>query len=139
MSKLLKKAIALILVLILVSANLVILGEYTIALALSDEELNEQTSETNHDNVEFNAYFEGETHIATFDVGDSDAKLYVQIKVNNAGYLENGIIELQNTNFKISEDVTNSNIQSIDRENNRITLNRITNGKAVTLDFQSRF
>ena len=42
MSKLLKKAIALILVLILVSANLVILGEYTIALALSDEELNEQ-------------------------------------------------------------------------------------------------
>lgn len=134
MSKLLKKAIALILVLILVSANLVILGEYTIALALSDEELNEQTSETNHDNVEFNAYFEGETHIATFDVGDSDAKLYVQIKVNNAGYLENGIIELQNTNFKISEDVTNSNIQSIDRENNRILLNRITNGTTVTFE-----
>ena len=134
MSKLLKKAIALIMVLILMSANLVILGEYTMVYALSDEELSEQTSETNHDNVEFNAYFEGEKHIATFDVENSDAKLYVQINVNNAGYLENGVIEFQNTNFKISEDFTNSNIQSIDRENNRITLNRITNGSTVTLE-----
>lgn len=134
MNKLFRKIIAFILVLILLSANMLVLGEYTIAYALSDEELNGQTSETNHDNVEFNAYFEGEKHIATFDVENSDAKLYVQINVNNAGYLENGVIEFQNANFKISEDVTNSNIQNIDRENNRILLNRITNAESVTLE-----
>ena len=129
MSKLFRKTIALILVLIMLSANLVILGEYTVAYALSDEELNAQTAETNHDNVEFNSYFTTNSHIATFDVGSKEAKLFVQINVNNAGYLENGLIEFQNTNFKISEDITNSNIQSIDRENNRIYLNKINNGQ----------
>ena len=38
MSKLLKRVVALILVLILTSANLIILGEYTLSLALSDDE-----------------------------------------------------------------------------------------------------
>ena len=118
----------------MLSANLVVLGEYTVAYALSDEELNAQTAETNHDNVEFNSYFTTNSHIATFDVGSKEAKLFVQINVNNAGYLENGLIEFQNTNFKISEDITNSNIQSIDRENNRIYLNKINNGQSVTLE-----
>ena len=44
MNKLFRKLIALFLVIILIGANLAILGEYTIAYALSDEELNEQTS-----------------------------------------------------------------------------------------------
>ena len=57
MSKLFEKIIALIMVIILMSANLLIIGEFTIAQALSDEELNEQTSKTNQKNVEFNSYF----------------------------------------------------------------------------------
>ena len=54
MSKLFEKIIALIMVIILMSANLLIIGEFTIAQALNDEELNEQTSKTNKKNVEFN-------------------------------------------------------------------------------------
>ena len=132
MSKLFERVIALILVLILTSANMFILGEYTIASALSDEELNAQTSETNHNNVEFNSYFYGGTHNQMLDIGSEDAKIYVQIKVNNVGYLENGVIEFQNTNFKLKDGITNDNIQSI--ENNQIKLKRINNGSDITLE-----
>ena len=69
MSKLFEKIIALIMVIILMSANLLIIGEFTIAQALNDEELNEQTSKTNQKNVEFNSYFYGEMHNQTFDIG----------------------------------------------------------------------
>ena len=134
MSKLLKRIIALILVLILVSANMIILGEYTIAYALSDEELNEQTSATNHKNVEFNSYFNGESHNQTFDINSDDSKIYLKIKINSAGYLQNGTIEFLNTNFKLKDGITNENIQSIDIKNNKISLNRLNNGSDITIE-----
>lgn len=134
MSKLLKRIIALILVLILVSANMMILGEYTIAYALSDEELNEQTATTNHKNVEFNSYFNGESHNQTFDINSDDSKIYLKIKINSAGYLQNGTIEFLNTNFKLKDGITNENIQSVDTENNKISLNRLNNGSDITIE-----
>ena len=134
MSKLFKKIIALILVLILISANMIILGEYTIALALSDEELNEQTSETNHRNVKFDSYFYGGIHKQDFDIKSEDAKIYLDIDVNNSGYLENGTIEFLNANFKLKEGISNENIQSIDVENNKIVLNRLNSGSNTTIE-----
>ncbi len=135
MSKLFEKTIALIMVIILMSANLLIIGEFTIARALSDEELNEQTSETNQRNVQFNSYFYGETHNQTFDIGSEDAKMYLRIVVNNAGYIDNGTtIEFQNANFKIKDGVSNENIKSIDTESNKIVLNKIDNGSDITLE-----
>lgn len=134
MSKLFEKIIALIMVIVLMGANLAILGEFTIAYALSDEELNEQTSKTNHKNVEFNSYFYGEIHNQTFEVGAEDAKIYLNIKVNNAGYLEDGVVEFQNTNFKLKGNIENDNIQSIDLEKNRIVLNKLNNGSDVTIE-----
>ena len=134
MEKILEKVIALILVIILVSANMLILGEYTIAYALSDEELSEQDAKTNQKNVEFNAYFDGGTHNKTFEIGDEGAKIYVNIKVNNAGYLENGTIEFLNTNFKLKDGITNENIQSVDVNTNKIVLNKLNNGSDVTIE-----
>ena len=134
MSKLFKKIIALIMVIVLMSANLAVLGEFTIANALSNEELNEQTSKTNHKNVEFNSYFYGGTHNQTFDIGSEDAKLYLNVKVNNAGYLENGTVEFQNANFKLKDGIENENIQSIDSENNKIVLNKLNNGSDITIE-----
>ena len=134
MSKLLKRVIALILVLILTSANLVILGEYTLSLALSDDELNSQDITTNNKNIEFNSYFYGDTHIQTFGVDSEDAKIYIRLGVKNEGYLENGTIEFQNANFKLKDGIQNENIQSIDVENNRITLNKLNNGSDVTIE-----
>lgn len=134
MSKLFKKIIALIMVIVLMGANLAVLGEFTIANALSNEELNEQTSKTNHKNVEFNSYFYGGTHNQTFDIGSEDAKLYLNVKVNNAGYLENGTVEFQNANFKLKDGIENENIQSIDSENNKIVLNKLNNGSDITIE-----
>ena len=134
MSKLFEKSIALILAIILLCANMLILGEYTIAYASSNVELNEQDSSTNHKNVEFNSYFNGGGHETTFDVGSEDAKLYLHIVVNNAGYVENGTIEFQNTNFKLKDGIKNENIQSIDTENNKIVLKQINNGSDITIE-----
>ncbi len=134
MNKLVKRIVALFLVITLMSANLLILGEYTIAYALSDEELNKQDSETNQRNVEFNSYFYGGTHNATFDIDSESAILYIRISVENAGYLENGTIEFQNNNFKIKEEISNENIQSINTETNIIVLNKINNGSDITIE-----
>ena len=134
MSKILEKVIAVILIIILTSANIILLGEYTIAYALSDEELIKQDSSTNNKNVEFNSYFYGETHNQVFSLESEDAKIYLRIKVNNAGYLQNGVIEFQNTNFKLKEGISNENIQSIDYQNNKIILNRINNGSDITIE-----
>ena len=134
MSKILERAIALMLIILLTSANFLILGEYTIAYALSDEELNNQNSSTNNKNIEFNAYFEGETHSKTFEIGNENAKMYLKIAVNEIGYLETGVVELKNTNFKIKEGITNEYIQSIDIENNQIYLNKINKGTNVTIE-----
>lgn len=134
MNSLLKKLLALFLVIVLVGTNLTILGEYTIALALSDDELNEQTSSTNHKNVEFDSYFYGNSHNQAFEINSEDAKIYLNVKVNNAGYLENGVVEFQNTNFKLKDGITNDNIQSIDIENNKILLNKLNNGSDIVIE-----
>ena len=135
MSKLFEKIIAIIMVIILVSANLLIIGEFTIAHALENDELNEQTSRTNQKNVEFNSYFYGEIHNQTFDIGSDEAKIYLRIKVNNAGYIDNGTtVEFKNANFKIKDGLSNENIKSIDLENNKIVLNKIDNGSDITLE-----
>ena len=134
MNRSLRKLLALFLVIVLVGTNLAILGEYTIAFALSDDELNEQTSSTNHKNVEFNSYFYGNLHNQVFEINSEDAKIYLNIKVNNAGYLENGVVEFQNTNFKLKDGITNDNIQSIDVENNKILLNKLNNGSNIVIE-----
>lgn len=134
MNSLLKKLLALFLVIVLVGTNLAILGEYTIALALSDDELNEQTSSTNHKNVEFDSYFYGNSHNQAFEINSEDAKIYLNVKVNNAGYLENGVIEFQNTNFKIKDGIQSDYIQSIDIENNKILLNKLNNGSDIVIE-----
>lgn len=134
MNKILERVIALILVILLTSANVFMLGEYTIAYALSDEELNKQNSSTNNKNVEFNSYFEEEVHNKTFEINSENAKFYLKIAVNNVGYLESGTIEFQNSNFKFKEGISNDYIQSIDIENNKVELNKINNGTDITIE-----
>ena len=134
MNKLVKKLIALLLVVILVSANLVILGEYTIAYAASDEELNDQDSSTSNRYVQFNSYFEGETHSTVFDINSEEAKIYLRLGVESVGYVENGTVEFQNVNFKIKEDIENDNIQSIDTNSNKVVLNQVNNGSEIVVE-----
>lgn len=133
MDRLLKKIIAVMLVIVLAGANLSILGMYGISYALTDKELAGQSTQTGNSNVEFNSYFEGGGHVRTEQIESKTAKLYVNVKVKNAGYLKNGTISFENVNFKLGE-VKNDNIQSIDRENNKIVLKQLNNGSDVTLE-----
>ena len=114
MSRFLQKLIAMILVVTLAGANVSILGMYSISYAITDKELSGQTSQTENSNVEFNSYFEGGSHLKTESIDSTTAKLFVNVKVKNAGYLKNGTIEFKNVNFKIG-DVKNDNVQSFDK------------------------
>lgn len=128
MNKLLKKLTAVLLLIMLMSANL-----STTIYALSEEQLSEQNSKTQNSNVEFNAYFENETHTKTEQI-NNNAKLYANIKVENAGYLENAVISFENVNFKIDEKLQNEHVQSVDTKENKIILNKINNGSNVTIE-----
>lgn len=55
---------------------------------------------------------------------NSDVKLYLNIKLNGAGYLEKGVVSFQDTNFEIDKSISNDNIQSVDVKNNKILLNK---------------
>ena len=134
MDKLLKKLIAVLLVISLAGANLALLGTYTMSYALSDEEIANQDTTTENANVEFNAYLDKGAHTQTANAESKDTKLYLNIKVKNAGYLKSGEINLSNVNFKISGDVSNEAVQSVDTKNNKITLKQINNGSDVTIE-----
>ncbi len=134
MNSLVRKLIAVLLVIILVSANLTILGEYTIAYAASDDELNKQDAKTNNKNVLFNSYFDGESHSTVFDINSEEAKIYLKLEVNTAGYVENGTVEFQNVNFKLKDGIKNDSIQSIDVQNNKVVLDRVNNGSEIVVE-----
>ena len=131
MNKTLKKIIATVLLTCMISANLSIIGEYGISYALSESELSNQKTTTQNENVEFNSYFEGGVHSKTEKL-ENTTKLFVNIKVKNAGYLENPVISFSDVNFKIAGEVNNENIQSISE--NKITLNKLNNGTDLTLE-----
>ena len=133
MNKLLKKIIAVLLLTCMISANLSIIGGYGISYALSENELSSQDSKTQNSNVEFNSYFEGGVHSKTEKI-ENTTKLFVNIKVKNAGYLENPVISFSNANFKIAGQIENKNIQSIDVNSGKIVLGKLNNGTDVTLE-----
>ena len=134
MYKLLKKLIAVMLVIVLAGANLSMLGMYSISYALTDTQLANQTTTTQNSNVEFNSYFEGGEHVKTENIDSTTTKLYMNIKVKNVGYLKNGKISFSDVNFKINGEVKSDYVQSINKDTNTITLKQINNGSDVTLE-----
>lgn len=133
MNKLFEKLIAVMLVIVLAGANLSILGMYGISYALTDAELAGQTTATGNSNVEFNAYFQGGGHTEK-NKYDATTKLFVNVKVKNAGYLKNAQISFDNVNFKIAGNIENSNVQSVNKESNIIALKQLNNGSDVTIE-----
>lgn len=133
MNKLFEKLIAVMLVIVLAGANLSILGMYGISYALTDAELAGQTTATGNSNVEFNAYFQGGGHTEK-NKYDATTKLFVNVKVKNAGYLKNAQISFDNVNFKMAGNIENSNVQSVNKESNIIALKQLNNGSDVTIE-----
>ena len=88
---------------------------------------------TNSSNIEFTAYFmdeNGEKNEAIERNIDKEEYLYVDLAVKNEGYF-NGSILINNSNFKISEEILSSVVSSI--SGNQVTLNQINAGSTETI------
>ena len=132
MNKLMEKMVAIVLVLVLATANLFVLGSSV--YALTDTQLANQTTTTQNANVEFNAYLNEGGHSKTEQRGSKKSKLYLNIKVKNAGYLKNGVVTFKDSNFKIDTDFKNDLVQKFDVDKNQIILKQINNGSDATIE-----
>lgn len=127
--KLKQKLMAAILVVVMLAGYVATLTDAVIAAGIS---LAEQNGKTNHANVEFNSYFEGEEHSKTFELG-KEAKLYLKLKVSNTGYLKNGVVQFLDANFEVnSNSLKNDNIQNSSKD--KISLKQINNGEEVLIE-----
>ncbi len=130
------KIIASILVFIMVLAHVSTIGLSFGAVLATDSKLKKQNSKTQHQNVEFNTYFEGEEYEATKNVEEGN-KIIAKVSVKNTGYLKNARVDFVNSNFKILNKVNSDKIAKI--ENNSIVLNQIDNGEIVELEIPFTF
>ena len=119
------KMIATILVMILTLANIASIGVYAV-----EADLEKQSTQTNHANVGFDAYFlEGEkqTHEAICKIGEA-GKIYAKVSVKEAGYLKNAKIQMKDregksANFVIGDMEKKDKIQTVNQT--EVTLNQI--------------
>jgi len=120
---------ALMMTTIMVGTNLLNLGAQVIASA---PELEKQNKQTNHANIEFNSYLEGEVHNKIFSEGE-EAKLYLYLNVKKNGYLKNGIVEFVDANYQIEPSKINEeSIQKI--KENQIQLKQINSNQEITIE-----
>lgn len=130
MKNIITKVTATVLTTILLLSNLLVLGEVT----AYGGELEDQDSKTNNSKVEFNSYFEGNTHGGVFKSTDS-GKIYLNLKVKDEGYLKDIVVSFSNANFKIdSDNLTSEYVQNINDNKDTLTLNQIDKDEEVTLE-----
>ena len=119
-NKILKIVTIIILIMTLTMTNFIFVGSSLISYAASGVE-------TNHRNIEFDAYFANQENqkISSIDMSNQeDIYLNMQIEVKQEGYF-NGKITIEDSNFTLV-DTESSYINKI--EGNTITLNQINAG-----------
>ena len=125
--QLLKKMLAICIIMMIIATDFCILGSNLISYAASQ-------GTTNNDNIEFSAYFKDEEGSKVDNTLESikktDLKLYAEIKVKKEGYF-NGSIELQDSNFKLKNNILSEDIASI--EGNKVNLKQINAGSTVEI------
>lgn len=138
--RILKVLIASLLIVLLTMVNFVFIG-YNLVLAVS-ENLEEQNTSTNVQNVDFDVYFKQDNstiHEKQINV-DVEATLILYISVKNKGILNDAKIQMANSNFEIVKDkVQNSNIKEINEETNEIALNSIPSGNNIEIEIPIKF
>ncbi len=129
--KVAKKILAILIIMMILSADFLVLGSNLVTYALTLD------NTTNHKNIEFSAYFKNgkgeKTDTLQTSIKQPDLKLYADITVKNDGYL-NGALELQNSNFKIKNNILSDNISSIN--GNKVELKQINAGTTVTVELE---
>jgi len=130
--QILRKTIALFLVMVMTMGNVSLIGTNVYA---AFEELEQQKTESSDKNVSFDTYFQvGNTrmHGVTLDA-KQEAYVNFEVKVGN-GFLKDSTISLNNANFEI-ESIEAQSIDGIVKNStaNTIELNQINSNKTVTI------
>ena len=127
-----KKLIALLLVVVLTMFDFMLLGFEIVSYAADTLEVG---TATNNKNVTFDSYFkDANGNIITEKeekINSEDIKLFVQVSVKNDGYF-NGTVSLENSNFNLKNEVLSNSINKI--EGNTITLNQINSGEVTEIE-----
>lgn len=100
------KILATLLVITLTFANFALLGSFMIESIAIDSVLGEQNSNTNSQNVKFNAYLDlADTSLreVSKDINSEELMLYVAVSVEGEGKLEKGVIDFSNSNFVLKD------------------------------------
>ena len=128
--KIIKKVLAILMIITLMSADFFVLGSNLISYAAESNNL------TNNKNIEFSTYFKdskGEkVEKLETSIKAEDLKLYADITVKNEGYLSNATLELQNSNFNIKNTILSNSVASID--GNKVNLKQINAGSTETIE-----
>ena len=130
--KIIKKILAAIIAIIIMSTDFVVLGTSLKSYAA------ETSNTTNNKNIEFSAYFKDEKGEKVEELQTSikkeNIRLYAEIKVKNDGYLSEGKIELENSNFKIKNNKISEGIANISE--NTVTLKQINAGETAEIELE---
>lgn len=130
--QILRKTIALFLVMVMTMGNVILIGTNVYA---AFEELEQQKTESSDKNVSFDTYFQvgnNRVHGVTLDA-KQEAYFNFEVKVGN-GFLKDSTISLNNANFEI-ESIEAQSIDGIVKKStaNTIELNQINSNKTVTI------
>ena len=128
-NKVLKTLIVALLIMTITMADIALVGMNLVTYALENID-----NATSNDNVKFAAYFkteEVEATQTTYEKNNNEMKLYMQIEVlEGVGF--DGVITLENSNFKLKSDIVSDGINKI--EGNTITLDRVRAGNTVEIE-----
>lgn len=124
-NKILKMSIAIVVLITLTMTNFIFVGASFVSYATS-------RVETNHQNVEFDAYLKdenGNKQTAIEKTFEGEETIYLQLSVKKEGYF-NGNISIENSNFKLKSS-DNEYVNKI--EENTIILNQINAGATIEI------
>lgn len=125
------KLIAGILTIILLCSQSGLTVSWAVNELLTDEELESQDT-TSDRNVDFDVYYEDGKHTKKISInGDAEnnATINAKISLKNIGYIEDGVIDFSNSNFKVSDENNQEIIKKIN--DNKVILNRLTGGEEI--------
>ena len=133
MQQKLLKIISALLIATMLYANSAVVISYAADTLLSSTELEKQKTSTNNENVDFNVYYDDNTHSKSIDINDVDTKLNIKLNVKNAGYLKDITVDFSDSNFAITAEKDDDNIiQNVDEKKKTISFNQINAGSNIT-------
>ena len=126
------KVIAALLAVTIMYASFLPVLSYAADSLLTASELENQKTSTNNKNVEFDVYYDDDSHSRSIDIDSTDTKLNISLNVKEAGYLKDISVSFADSNFLIANNEDNPDaIKNFDETNKVIEFNQINFGNNV--------